>query len=638
MHPMTLIPLLPLAGFLVNGLLGSRLPRRVVSLVACGLPAASFALTLALFMGLLSGGAPMAETLFTWAAIPGFRVDAALYFDQMTALMCLVVTGVGTLIHIYSTGYMSHDDSFSRYFAYLNLFLFFMLLLVMGKNLLVLFAGWEGVGLASYLLIGFWFNDREKTAAGMKAFVVNRVGDTGFVLAAFLIWYFAGTLDFEGINAFFSASQPSPAIMTTICLLLLVGASGKSAQIPLHVWLPDAMAGPTPVSALIHAATMVTAGVYLLARLNGVFLHAPAAMTIVAWGGALTAFGGATMGLTQYNIKKVLAYSTMSQIGYMFMACGLGAFPAALFHLYTHAFFKACLFLGAGAIIHALHGEEDMRRMGDLAGRIPFTFSIFLVASLALCGVPPLSGFFSKDEILWSAWSAPNGSPALWLVGIVTAGMTAFYMFRAIFLTFFGPCNVPHERQQGMHEPPPSMAVVLAMLALCSVGAGLIGMPAILREEFGISAPFFSFLSPAFAPAAAAEAGHGAELLLMLVSVAVAGAGISLAWLFFGRSRTLAERVREGAGPVHGVISRGYYFDAIYEGVLVRTADRLSETVLTRGVEGVLNEGTLVKPAEGVRLTARLFTRLQTGNVQAYLLYVLMGLALILWWGVTHVR
>jgi NADH-quinone oxidoreductase subunit L len=636
MTQMTLIPFLPLVGFLVNGLLGSRLPRWLVSLVACGLPALSFALTLGLFSRLAAGGAPLAETLFTWAAIPGFRVDAALYFDQMTALMCLVVTGVGTLIHIYSTGYMAHDEGFPRYFAYLNLFLFFMLLLVLGKNMLVLFAGWEGVGLASYLLIGFWFEDREKTAAGMKAFIVNRVGDTGFMLAAFLIWYFAGTLDFREINAFFSASQPSSAIMTTICLLLLVGASGKSAQIPLHVWLPDAMAGPTPVSALIHAATMVTAGVYLLARLNGVFSHAPDAMTIVAWGGALTAFVGATMGLTQFNIKKVLAYSTMSQIGYMFMACGLGAFPAAMFHLYTHAFFKACLFLGAGAIIHALHGEEDMRRMGALAGRIPFTFATFLVASLALCGVPPLAGFFSKDEILWIAWSAPNGSPALWLVGSVTAGMTAFYMFRAIFLTFFGPCNVPEKRQHGIHEPPPSMSVVLAMLALCSAGAGLIGMPGVLRGLFGFSAPFFDFLAPVFGPSAAGEAGPEAELILMLVSVAVAGAGILLAWVFFGRSRSLATRARDGVGPVHELVSRGYYFDAIYEGVFVRAADWLSDAVLARRVETALHEGTLVKPSEGVRATARFFTRLQTGNVQAYLLYVLMGLALILWWGVAH--
>ncbi|RNC68502.1 MAG: NADH-quinone oxidoreductase subunit L [Desulfuromonadales bacterium] len=636
MNQMTLIPLLPLLGFLINGLLGSRLPRRLVALVACGLPAVSFGLTLGLFLRLAEGGAPFTETLFTWAALPGFRLDAAFYFDQVTAVMCLVVTGVGTLIHVYSTAYMAHDRGFSRYFAYLNLFLFFMLLLVMGKNLLLLFAGWEGVGLASYLLIGFWYEDPEKTTAGMKAFVVNRVGDTGFVLAAFLIWFFAGTLDFLEINAFFNANQPTPAVMNTIALLILIGACGKSAQIPLHVWLPDAMAGPTPVSALIHAATMVTAGVYLLARLNGVFLHAPEAMTIVAWGGALTAFAGATMGLTQFNIKKVLAYSTMSQIGYMFMACGLGAYPAAVFHLYTHAFFKACLFLGAGAVIHALHGEEDMRRMGALAGRIPFTFSTFLLASLALCGVPPLSGFFSKDEILWSAWSAPNGSPALWLVGSVTAGMTAFYMFRAIFLAFFGPSNVPLLKQQGIHEPPASMSVVLVVLAIFSAGAGLLGMPGVLREQFGLSAPFFSFLSPVFAPGATGEAGHGTELVLMLISVVVTGAGILLAWVFYGRGRSLADRVRRGAGPVHELVSRGYYFDRLYEGVLVRGVDRLSEEVLAKRVESALHEGTLVKPSEGVRATTRLFARLQTGNVQAYLLYALMGLALILWWGVAH--
>ena len=335
----------------------------------------------------------------------------------MTAVMCLVVTGIGTLIHVYSVGYMAHDKSFARYFAYLNLFLFFMLLLVLGNNLVVLFVGWEGVGLASYLLIGFWFEDPEKTAAGVKAFIVNRVGDVGFVVAAFLIYIHAGSFDFQAINAYFSTQAPSPAVTTTIGLLLLLGACGKSAQIPLHVWLPDAMAGPTPVSALIHAATMVTAGVYLLARLNGLYVHAPEAMAVVAWIGAATALLGATMGVTQFNLKKVLAYSTISQIGFMVMACGVGAFSVGMFHLMTHAFFKACLFLGAGAVLHALQGEEDMRNMGGLARKLPFTFATFLAGTLALCGIPPFAGFFSKDEILWQAWSAEGGSPWLWLVG-----------------------------------------------------------------------------------------------------------------------------------------------------------------------------------------------------------------------------
>ena len=639
MTRLSLIPLLPLVGFLINGLLGSRFPRWLVSLVACALPAASFALTACLFTALQASGTPVSETYFSWAALPSLKVDVALYFDQISAVMCLVVTGVGTLIHIYSTGYMSHDESYSRYFAYLNLFLFFMLTLVLGKNMLILFAGWEGVGLASYLLIGYWFKDSEKTAAGMKAFVVNRVGDTGFILAAFLIWYFAKTLDFQLVNAYFSATPASLQMMNLIGILMLIGACGKSAQIPLHVWLPDAMAGPTPVSALIHAATMVTAGVYLLARANGVFIHAPLAMNVVAWGGCLTAFLGATMGLTQYNLKKVLAYSTMSQIGYMFMACGLGAYQSAMFHLYTHAFFKACLFLGAGAVLHALHGEEDMRNMGGLAKKIPFTFATFLLASLALCGIPPFAGFFSKDEILWNAWSAANGSPLMWAIGSITAGLTAFYMFRAIFMTFFGESNVPAHASHGIHEPPPSMSIVLAILAFCSIVVGLIGMPAPLREALGVSAPFFNFLGLAF-PAQAHEvsaAAHHMETLLMGVSIAVAFAGIFLSWLFFSRNREWAVKVKQNAGCVYQTIANGYYFDAFYYGIVVKTSDWISESVLGRTIEPAINDLALYKSAEGARSASAIFSWLQTGNVQAYVLYALLGLAMMLWMGVSNV-
>ncbi len=636
MNRLSLILLLPLAGFLVNGLLGPRLPRRLVALTACALPAAAFVLSCSLFAGLAEGGPAVAEKLFTWVALPGLSIEATLCFDRLAAVMCLVVTGVGTLIHVYSVGYMAHDKGFARYFAYLNLFLFCMLLLVLGQSLPLLFAGWEGVGIASYLLIGFWFEDAEKTAAATKAFVVNRVGDTAFVLAMFLIYFVAGTLDFAGINAFFAGGGASAAMATAIALLLLVGACGKSAQIPLHVWLPDAMAGPTPVSALIHAATMVTAGVYLLSRLSGLFLSAPTAMAVVAWGGALTALAGATMGLVQYNLKKVLAYSTMSQIGYMFMACGLGAFPIAFFHLFTHAFFKACLFLGAGSVIHALHGEEDMRRMGGLARRIPFTFATFLPASLALCGVPPFAGFFSKDEILWSAWSAPAGSPALWLVGTAAALLTSFYMFRAILMTFFGPCCVPEAQREAIHEGPPSMTVVLGILACCSLAAGFIGLPGLWRELLGVSAPFYDFLAPLYGhgPEAPAE-GHGAELLLMLISVLVAALGIFLAWLFYSRRRDWAEAGRQRAGRLYDLVRNGYCFDALYQGV-VRTFDWLSEAVLTRRVEATLNDAILNRPAEGLGYAARLFTRLQTGSVQAYVLYALAGIGLALWWGVSH--
>lgn len=638
MIKLTLIPLLPLLGFLLNGLFGNRLPRWVVSTVACGLPALSFLVTLVLYSGLVATGQPMAETLYTWVALDSLQVDVAFYLDQVSAVMCLVVTGVGTLIHLYSVGYMSHDESQPRYFAYLNLFLFFMLMLVLGKNMIMLFAGWEGVGLASYLLIGFWYQDDEKSAAGMKAFIVNRVGDTGFVLAALLIFSYSHTLDFQGINAYFGSAGLPVSTMNLIGILLLIGACGKSAQIPLHVWLPDAMAGPTPVSALIHAATMVTAGVYLLSRMNGVLLQAPGAMQVVMWGGALTAFVGATMGLTQYNLKKVLAYSTMSQIGYMFMACGLGSFSAAMFHLYSHAFFKACLFLGAGAVLHALHGEEDMRKMGGLAKKMPVTFVTFLAGSLALCGVPPFAGFFSKDEILWSAFaSAHGGSTALWLVGAVAAGMTSFYMFRAIIMTFFGKDNVPEKLKHGIHEPPFTMAIVLIILGLSSVVAGFIGLPQVLADKVGMGSPFFSFLEPVFGHhALKAGVTHQTELMFMAISIAIAFGGIFLAWVFYGLNPALPEAIKKKAGCIYTCISQGYYFDAIYEKVIVKSLDTLSESVLYTIAEKLLNYVTIVKAGATARYSANLLSRMQSGNVQSYVLYALAGLALIIWWGVAN--
>jgi NADH-quinone oxidoreductase subunit L len=624
---------LPLAGFILNGLFGARLPKSLVSVIACTLPGLAFFIALDLFADLARGGAPLRQTLYTWAVMPGFSVDVSLYFDQVSALMCLVVTGVGTLIHIYSVGYMWSDRGFARYFAYLNLFLFFMLLLVLGKNLPVMFVGWEGVGLASYLLIGFWFNDPVKTAAGLKAFVVNRVGDTGFVLAAYLLYDLVGSFDFQVINAFFAANDPPAALTTTIALLLLLGACGKSAQIPLHVWLPDAMAGPTPVSALIHAATMVTAGVYLLARMNRLYLDAPMAMNIVAWVGALTALLGATVGVTQFNLKKVLAYSTISQIGLMLVACGLGAFSVGLFHLLTHAFFKACLFLGAGAVLHALDGEEDMRHMGALARKLPLTFVTFMVGALALCGIPPFSGFFSKDEILWSAWSAANGSVALWLVASAASGLTAFYIFRVIFLTFFGTNNVREAQLAQVHDAPLSMSSVLVVLALGSLLVGLIGLPGVLQALLGFSAPFYAFVAPVFAPAGEAHGAHATELILMFIATLVALAGVGLAWLMYGRKGAMSLR---GHGFVHSLIENGYYVDQLYDRVIVRGVAWLSESVLMRTMEAPLAKATLTRTADAARYVSTLFGRLQTGNVQAYAFYVLAGLALVLWWGVAH--
>ncbi|HWJ04272.1 MAG TPA: NADH-quinone oxidoreductase subunit L [Steroidobacteraceae bacterium] len=635
MSTLTLIPLLPLLGFLVNGLLGRQLPTTVVSIVGCAFPALSFVATCVVFRQFLGTGSPLEDTLFTWAATRGFVVDAAFYFDAITAVMCLVITGIGTLIHVYSIGYMHGDAGYARYFAYLNLFLFFMLVLVLGKNLVMLFIGWEGVGLASYLLIGFWFQDPAKTAAGLKAFVVNRVGDTGFLLAAFLIWAYAGTLDFQQVNSYFGMTPPTAGVMTAIGVLLLVGACGKSAQIPLHVWLPDAMAGPTPVSALIHAATMVTAGVYLLSRMSGLFLAAEHAMTVVAWVGALTALAGATMGVTQYNLKKVLAYSTMSQIGLMVMACGVGAFSAGMFHLYTHAFFKACLFLAAGAVLHALAGEEDMRNMGGLARRLPFTFGVFLLGTLALCGLPPFAGFFSKDEILWAAYASERGSVALWLIGMTASFLTAFYMFRAVFMTFFGASRVDPHVSAHIHDAPPTMASVLAVLALGSIVAGFVGLPALWREAFGLSAPFYDLLAPVlghFEPRA--DAGHTAEVALMVLAVLVGLAGIAVAWLRYGRA---GADLRGGKpGLLHETVSRGYYFDAFYDKVVVRTMDWLSDTVLARRIEAPLTRTSLERPADAGARMNLWFTRLQSGDLQTYVIYALIGLAIVLGFGVAH--
>jgi NADH-quinone oxidoreductase subunit L len=635
MSTLTLIPLLPLLGFLVNGLLGRQLPAAVVSIVGCAFPALSFIATVVVFRQFLGTGSPLEDTLFTWAATRGFEVDAAFYFDAISAVMCLVITGIGTLIHVYSIGYMHGDAGYARYFAYLNLFLFFMLVLVLGKNLVMLFIGWEGVGLASYLLIGFWFQDPAKTAAGLKAFVVNRVGDTGFLLAAFLIWAYAGTFDFQEVNAYFAMTPPAAGVMTAIGVLLLVGACGKSAQIPLHVWLPDAMAGPTPVSALIHAATMVTAGVYLLSRLSGLFLATDTAMTVVAWIGAVTALLGATMGVTQYNLKKVLAYSTMSQIGLMVMACGVGAFSAGMFHLYTHAFFKACLFLAAGSVLHALAGEEDMRNMGGLARRLPFTFGVFLLGTLALCGLPPFAGFFSKDEILWAAYASERGSIALWLIGMTASFLTAFYMFRAVFMTFFGSTRVDPRLGSHLHEAPPSMAFVLGVLAFGSVVAGFIGLPALWREALGFGAPFYDLLAPVLGHFEPREgAGHTAEAVLMVLAVLVALAGVTLAWLRYGR----ADIGRPAGKPnlLHETVSQGWYFDAFYDKAIVRPLDRFSESVLARRVEAPLTHTSLERPARAGARANLWFTRLQSGDLQAYVIYALIGLVIMLGFGVAH--
>ena len=606
-----LIPLFPLLGFLFNLTVGVRVlgrkpdgahgdhghgaahhePSPIVGLVACGAVALSF--LFALGAVLAAHGAPegvSVQTLWTW--IPGgaaetlshgtsglapFQVDWAYQVDALSSVMILVVTFVGFLIHVYSTGYMAHDAGYARYMSYLNLFMFAMLTLVLGANYLVMFVGWEGVGLCSYLLIGFWFEKQSAADAGKKAFIVNRIGDAGFLLGVFLIWTTFASLDFRTV---FAAAAHLPVeetwsgTLTIAALCLFVGACGKSAQIPLYVWLPDAMEGPTPVSALIHAATMVTAGVYMVARSSAIYAHAPKAMLTVAVVGALTAIFAASIGLVQNDIKRVLAYSTVSQLGYMFLACGVGAFTAAVFHLATHAFFKALLFLGSGSVIHGMSGEQDMRNMGGLKDKLPWTRRTMLVGCIAIAGIPPLAGFFSKDEILWSAFKIGGYGRVVWALGFLAAGMTAFYMFRLYHMTFEGRFRGSEEQAHHLHESPASMIVPLQVLALGSIVAGFMGVPETLFGGNWIE----HFLHPVFAAAhhtlaevqLAAVPGHATEYALMAASVGVGLAGILLATRMYLWHPELADSLATRFAGVHRVLLHKYYVDELYGAVFVR--------------------------------------------------------------------
>jgi NADH-quinone oxidoreductase subunit L len=628
-HPLTLIVLLPLAGFVVNGVLGTRLGgeligRRAVSAIGCGLPIAAFLLAIRCVLQLeAGGGAPLVETVYAWTVVTGHSFDVAFHFDRLTAVMVLIVTGVGSLIHVYSVGYMHDDDGYARYFAYLNAFLFFMLLLVLGRSLLVLFVGWEGVGLASYLLIGFWFTDADKARAGKKAFITNRVGDAGFLLGMFVLYQGVGTLDMDAINVAFSAGSPPAVSASLVAILLFVGASGKSAQIPLHVWLPDAMAGPTPVSALIHAATMVTAGVYMTARLSGVYLHAVEASQWIAMIGVATAFFAATVAIVQTDIKKVLAYSTISQLGFMFVAIGVGAYGVAIFHLCTHAFFKACLFLGAGSVIHALGGAQDITRMGGLARRIPITFATFTVATAAIAGLPPLAGFFSKDEILWFALASGHGGSAwLFTVAALTALLTAFYMFRLLWLVFLGPPRMDADTAKHVHESPPSMTAVLAVLAVLSAVGGFFPVP--------------HYLEPMLPLPPVQQALEPFQNGVVYVSIALALAGLAgAAYLFGGDGRRPDALARRFAG-LHRVLSGKYFVDEIYDAVLGRPLQWISERVFLRLGDRMLLDGSLNGLAGLARRTAGALGRVQTGNLQLYAFLVLVGIVASLAWGWRH--
>ena len=611
--------------------------RKLVSFVGPAVVGAAFVVSALSVLALAAR--PPAERIFVreifpWIQAGGFFAPAAFQLDPLSSVMILVVTGVGFLIHVYSAGYMSHEKAFARYFVYLNLFTFAMLLLVLGSNFLMMFIGWEGVGLCSYLLIGYWYEKKSAADAGKKAFIVNRVGDFGFLVAMFLVFWTFGSIEYTEVFARVPGLRESGAlttgIATAITLLLFMGATGKSAQIPLHVWLPDAMEGPTPVSALIHAATMVTAGVYMVARTSTLFLLAPVSMGVVAVVGAATAIFAATIGIAQNDIKRVLAYSTVSQLGYMFLACGVGAFTAGIFHLMTHAFFKALLFLGSGSVIHALSGEQDLRKMGSLKRHLPITYWTMFLATFAIAGLPPLAGFFSKDEILWKAFSSEHGHVGLWLVGSVAAGITAFYMFRLIFMTFYGESRMDPAVEKHVHESPPSMTVPLMILAVLSVAGGWVGIPHVL----GGHNYFEEWLAPVFAHPAGGAAGgahHSAalEYLLMAGSVAVALCGIGLAWYLYRARTEKPKEIADRVPGLYGMVLHKYYVDEIYDAAIVRRIVSgsvwLWEAFDAAFIDGMVNGvGTLVRGAGGY------FRRLQTGFVGNYAFSLLLGAVVIL--------
>jgi NADH-quinone oxidoreductase subunit L len=672
-----MIPLLPLAGAAINGFFGRRSSKKAITTVALFFCGAAFAMALFMAAKFSSASAPYYYDLAHWIRSGNFQVDFSFYLDQLSLVMLLVVTGVGFLIHIYSVGYMWDDDGYYRFMCYLNLFMFFMLTLVLAKNYLVMFIGWEGVGLASYLLIGFWFIKDSAAAAGKKAFIVNRIGDFGFLIALFLMIQHFGSLDFTRV---FSAVQPLPVengsggLLTAIGLLLMVGAAGKSAQIPLYIWLPDAMEGPTPVSALIHAATMVTAGVYMVARSHIIFELAPSAMMVVAIIGTLTALFAATIGIAQTDIKKVLAYSTVSQLGYMFMACGVGAFSAGVFHLMTHAFFKGLLFLAAGSVIHGVAGEQDMRKMGGLRYYMPWTFMTMTIATFAIAGFPPLAGFFSKDEILWKAYSSPYGSKVYWFIGVTTAFITSFYMFRLWFLTFFGDyrggaaehdvthesadAHAMHDRHghdhdhnsqadshgQGEHghdsphESPWVMLAPLVILALLSFVGGWVG----------IGGRFEHFLAPVFQAGPASELAHetageasgaGTETILMVISVSAAVLGLLLAWLLYFRRPQLPARIATSLGGLYRAVSNKYYVDEIYAALFVKPLLDGSTTILWHGVDQGVIDAAVNDSASAARHVSDSARHMQSGNLRSYAGWIAAGgavvIAYMVWMGVT---
>ena len=621
-----LIPFVPALSTLVLVLFGRKLPKKVVSWQACLSVFISFIIALISFFSLLKTppeSYPIVKNLFTWISAGSFRANLSFQFDPLSAVMALVVTGVGFLIHVYSVGYMAHDKGYTRYFTYLNLFTFSMLILVLASNMILMFVGWEGVGLCSYLLIGFWFEKHSAASAGKKAFIVNRIGDAGFILGILFIFLAVGSSEFTAVNQAITGGLIGPGAATLMAILLFIGATGKSAQLPLYIWLPDAMEGPTPVSALIHAATMVTAGVYMVARMNLLFTFSGTAGNIVALVGALTAIFAATMALTQNDIKRVLAYSTISQLGYMFIGCGVGAYAAGIFHLYTHAFFKSLLFLAAGSVMHALSGELDMRKMGGLRKYLPWTYPTFLIGAIAIAGVPFLSGFFSKDAILTQAYA--QGQYFVWALGLMGAILTAFYMFRLIFLTFHGKERLEPEAKKHLHESPKVMTIPLAILAFFSIVAGYIGLPVVLGKKVNI---FQNFLEPVIPPASEGHLSMGMEWTLILISVVVALLGIYFAYMFYLKRPGIPHSIVRRIPGVYKLLYNKYYVDEAYNAVIVNPLVKGSEIVYENFDLAVI-DGALNGSASATGFFGRALSALQTGYVKDYVLVFLLGAVII---------
>jgi NADH-quinone oxidoreductase subunit L len=625
-----LIPLFPLAGFLINGLGRNVLPKSIVGFIGCLSVLLSFGLSIGIFLELNASDTKSFEILlFDWISVGNLSIPFSFLIDPLSAIMLLIVTGIGFLIHIYSTGYMHSDAGFAKFFSYLNLFIFFMLLLVLGSNYVVMFIGWEGVGLCSYLLIGFWFSNPTYASAAKKAFVMNRIGDLGFLLGVFLIFTTFGSVEFAKVFPQAATMVSGDSVLVLITILLFIGATGKSAQLPLFTWLPDAMAGPTPVSALIHAATMVTAGIYMIARSNILFTLSPLTLSIIAVIGLATAILAATIALTQTDIKKVLAYSTVSQLGYMFLGLGVGAYTGAFFHVITHAFFKALLFLGAGSVIHAVSNEQDMRQMGGLKKKLPITFLTMLMGTIAISGIPPFSGFFSKDEILAHVF---EHNKILWIIALIGAMLTAFYMFRMLFLTFYGTFRGTTEQEHHLHESPFSMTFPLIVLAILSVVGGFIGIPHVLGGHHWLA----EFLSPVFATSNARTESivpdATTEYMLMAVSVAAAIIAAIGAYIRYVKSAHIPVPDNGERNALASLSFNKYYIDEIYDSLIGKPLNALSQfffkVVDKSGIDGLVNGlgKTATASSQGMRL-------LQTGNVGFYIFIMVVGIIAMLFYG-----